>query len=102
MSSERNEVKSALTFGREEVRHRKVSLTRVIVEGQDPRPVAKFGQLFLHSRKRCSGRNPNEDSLFAGRAASHLLGFLGSDIDNSVEGICVEDAGDEVRSEPLD
>ena len=47
-----------LSFVRKEVRNREIAFSSIVVEGQDPRPIAKLRQLLLNAR-HAMGRAPD-------------------------------------------
>src|ERR1700750_1291701 len=80
ISTRTNAVSARFSFLlRQEVGHRQVSLTGVVVEGEDSRPISKFGELLGNARERSTGRNSDQQAFLARGSTRHFLRFIGVD-----------------------
>src|SRR5690349_8728460 len=58
-------VSRGLSFLGKEIRHRQVAFARVVIERQDPRPLAEFRQLLLDTGESGAGRDADQQPFLA-------------------------------------
>ena len=73
-----------LFFG-EEIRDRQIAFAGVVVEPENPRIFAQFRKFPADRGEGRAGRNADQYAFFPRRAASHILGIVGSDLNHPVE-----------------